>query len=129
MKNNSLRRIVLLCALTNSYVLANTEFIVNSIYNSATPYMIVTHDSEGVSHREPGIYYPSIDGKWIRFITGSVLSGGTQQGILLQLSLTKKDQRYAALAVVDKKLRLFQINSKSMNDKSVITFGEGDGQV
>ena len=112
----------------SSSSLANTETVVTNIHDGHNPYMVVVKD-DGPSKLPPGIYYSNLLGKWELFIPGDVLKGGSNQGILSRLSLTTLDKRYGALAVVDQKIKLFQMNADHMSDKSIITLGEGSAEL
>ena len=104
---------------------ANDEVSIISIYDGKIPYRVVLENqSGGTSNRQPGIYQVSGEGEVVPTIEGEILRNGSFSGVIAQLELTKFDQRYASLFIVNNKLRLIQVNPLLSGTHNLLTFSE-----
>lgn len=103
---------------------ANDEYPILGLYDGQNPYLVVTESKEGSSKREPGIYAANEHGKWEPVILGRVLTRGACQGVIAQLATTREDRLFSSMAVVDGKIRLFNIYTRPNKPGSIVTLGE-----
>lgn len=98
--------------------------LVSSVYQGGSPYMVVHGD------HKPGELAPGLYGRrgqnWELIKAGSVLFNPRQGPFVVQLSMTKQDQKVAAIAVVDGSIVMFNVDSDAKSPESFLVLGQGN---
>ncbi len=95
---------------------------------SGSPYLVVVEDQQGQSSRKPGIYKRDSTGKWLPLIMGKVSSLSAVGQYYLPLENFKKNLRFDSLAIVDRRVHIFNINSEMSVSSSILILDGSSGQ-
>jgi hypothetical protein len=101
---------------------ANDENLIVSSGNGGSPYLVV-RTGNGPSTREPGLYRRDAATGWQLIFAADVLLDPKAGSLLGQLEFGTLTGRYESIAIVDGKVRIFSIQSKSDDPTSFIEIG------
>ncbi len=109
---------------TASFAAVQSETI-SSIYHGGTPFMVVMKTDnapEQLGELKPGLYKKQKN-QWQLFIPGAVLSDDRKGPLVYQLAVTKSDDRFTSLMVIDGQLTMVTANSESNDPATFLQLG------
>lgn len=125
----SLRILSLFAALASTLASASSEILSQSVIDGRHPFLLVFNDKQGGSRREPGIYVQNESGVWSPAVNGNLLRGSTINGILAQLQVSSYTHRYESVAVIEGKIRVFDLQSSASDPQSYLTIGDNKAAI
>lgn len=111
--------------LTASSVFADIKVFVTTP-DGHRPYMFVLPQDDSDLKDDQGVYIADEKGKWHQIVRGRILAGRTVQGVLAQFETSKNEERFTSAAVIDGKLTVFNLKTKTGDPESSIILGSAD---